>query len=251
MEFVSTLTQRCQRRQHRMESKLSGTPQALLRRIQQDNQRLVLGKLLHDLRNPVHSLRISMELFGRLARREGDLDKLIARAASYIGPAEAALESLVASCARLATYLNIQPEPVVTAVSPHQVFADVALLVRGSRRQLKLECMPPEVGPALRICTDGTWLSHIVLHTCLCTSSQQVTLSAGEEPGAWASIHVQFAAAEPQESTPGPGAQPLTADELRGLVETAAGGLERFDEGGVVLRFMRQPWPDPAAGSPT
>lgn len=34
----------------------------LFKRIQQENQRQILGKLLHDLRNPVHSIRISMEL---------------------------------------------------------------------------------------------------------------------------------------------------------------------------------------------
>ena len=56
---------------------------AAYRRVQQANQAQIVSKLLHDLRNPVHSLRIAIELFNRLAQPQADAKTLLPRAARY------------------------------------------------------------------------------------------------------------------------------------------------------------------------
>ena len=96
---------------------------ALLQRVQQENQRRILGKLLHDLRNPVHSLRITIELFSRLVRRSGDVDVLTDRAARYVAPAEAALNSLIDG--------DRAPRPVLVAADPSCARSDERSRVPG------------------------------------------------------------------------------------------------------------------------
>ena len=85
---------------------------------------------MHDLRNPVHSIRISMELFGRLARRNGDVDKLMERAGLYIDPAEAAVASLVANSERLARYLAAPAPAEVTGLPVEEVLTEVSTLLK-------------------------------------------------------------------------------------------------------------------------
>ena len=110
----------------------------VLSRVQQENQRQIVGKLLHDLRNPVHSIRISMELFGRLARRNGDVDKLMDRAGVYIERAEAAVASLVANSERLARYLAAPAMPETPTLQVEELLAEVTALLRAAKRRLQV-----------------------------------------------------------------------------------------------------------------
>src|SRR5688572_23688999 len=110
---------------------------AVLGRVQQENQRQIVGKLLHDLRNPVHSIRISMELFGRLARRNGDVDKLMERAGQYIDPAEAAVASLVANSERLARYLASPAPAEIAAVPVDELLTEVTALLKAGKRRMQ------------------------------------------------------------------------------------------------------------------
>jgi K+-sensing histidine kinase KdpD len=212
----------------------------LLGRIQQDNQRQILGKLVHDLRNPVHSIRISMELFGRLARRSGDVDKLMERAAAYIEPAEAAVENLLANSERLAKYLASPAAPQIVLVSVHELLPEIAMLLRAAKRRLQVSCTLPESDPALKIHADRPRLSHVLLHCCLNNAIAGVALSARGTAGEHVCVDAAFQSAAADN---GAYALPLGAEELRILVETAGGTILASPEGTLSLCFRR--WTEP------
>jgi hypothetical protein len=208
--------------------------EALLRRVQQDNQRQILGKLLHDLRNPVHSIRITMELFGRLARRTGNLDELIERAAVYIGPAEQALNNLVATTERLGTWLASPSAPAIAPLDVREWCEEIALLLRASRRRQQVTVAG--IDPALRMLADRVRLSHCVLQCCLMNESAQATLSARQKGDDRVEVEIRFDA--PVETVgEKPGA--LSREELRELLDNAGAVLATHDPTLVLLGFRR------------
>jgi K+-sensing histidine kinase KdpD len=211
----------------------------LLNRVQQENQRQLVGKLLHDLRNPVHSIRISMELFGRLARRTGDVDKLMERAALYIDPAEAAVASLVANSERLSRYLAAAAAPETQTLSVEELLAEVTTLLRAAKRRLQVTSALPDP-PTLAIHADQMRLCHVLLHSCLSNPAAAVAIAVRASNG-MVVFDVAFQAGAPDESAR---ANPLSADELRLIVETAGGALLATSDAALSLEFR------PASESP-
>jgi hypothetical protein len=208
---------------------------AVLNRVQQENQRQIVGKLLHDLRNPVHSVRISMELFGRLARRNGDVDKLMERAAVYIEPAEAAIASLVANSERLARYLSAAGAPDCATVAVEEILTEVTTLLRGSKRRLQVACTLPD-DAQLRIRADRIRVCHVLLHTCLNNPVPSVALSARADGNGLVVLEAAFQAGASDDAARG---NALSADELRAIVEQAGGAQVTATEAGVSLTFTR------------
>jgi signal transduction histidine kinase len=215
---------------------------AVLTRVQQENQRQIVGKLLHDLRNPVHSIRISMELFGRLARRNGDVDKLMQRAATYIEPAEAAVLSLVTNSERLAKYLAAPAPAEFQAFAVDEMLAEVAALLRAAKRRVQATCTPP-AEPALSIRADRTRVCHVLLHSCLNhpASAVNITVRAAGE-----GLVVIDAAFQPTVADQAVRSNPLRPDELRAIVEVAGGALLTATEAALSLEFRRPA--DPTRG---
>jgi hypothetical protein len=198
------------------------TDEALLRRIQQENQREIIGKLMHDLRNPLHSIRIMMELFGRLARRKGNVDELLERAATYIEPAEKALAGLLANTERLGQYLANPVAPVMTPVGVSEWCQEIALLLRGSRRRLQVTVA--ETDPSLRMSADRVRLGHCVLLCCLVNESSQVDLSVRRQSDGRVCVELNFGARHAAANdTDRP--RSLSVEELRELIGNAGGQL--------------------------
>ncbi|MGH8188363.1 MAG: hypothetical protein ACREUC_17525 [Steroidobacteraceae bacterium] len=218
--------------------------EALLRRVQQDNQREVLGKLLHDLRNPVHSLRISIELFGRLARRSGNVDKLMERAATFIGPAETALESLLANTDKLSRYLAAPAPATIAPFALGELLGEIATLLQGSRRKLQVACPSIESGP--KVAADRARVAHVLLHCCLNGPALSISLSAREESDQRAWIDLTYEPTAPAAADPGPRASALTLDEVQLLMKIAGGTVQATPAGGMSLGLNRAP--DAAAG---
>jgi hypothetical protein len=206
--------------------------------VQQENQRQIVGKLLHDLRNPVHSVRISMELFGRLARRNGDVDKLMERAAIYIEPAEAAIASLVANSERLARYLAAAGAPESAPVPVEEVLTEVTTLLRGSKRRLQVACTLPD-DAALKLRADRIRICHVLLHTCLNNSAPAVVISTRQNGNGLVVIEAAFQAGAND-------AAALSTDEVRTIVETAGGALVAATAAGLSMEFTRAA--DPSRG---
>jgi hypothetical protein len=223
------------------DTRQSMADEPLLRRVQQENQREVLGKLLHDLRNPVRSIRISMELFARLARRTGDVDKLMERAATFIGPAEGALETLLANTDKLGRYLAA---PAAIAIAPfalNGLLEEIAALLKGSRRSLQVSCQAPAAAPELKVAADRTRVAHVLLHCCLNGPSLSISLSARAESSERACIEMTYEPAASAAADPGPRAAALTLDELGVLVTAAGGTVRSASTAGVSLSFSRSP----------
>jgi signal transduction histidine kinase len=203
--------------------------------VQQENQRQIVGKLMHDLRNPVHSIRISMELFGRLARRNGNFDKLMERAASYIDPAEAAVASLVANSERLARYLAAPAAAEVTAVTVEEVLTEVVALLRASKRRMQVTCTLPD-DRALSMRADRIRVCHVLLHSCLNSSAAAVAL-AGRASGE--GLVVLEVASQPGAAGEAVRSTPLRPDELQTIVETAGGALLLATAATLSMEFRR------------
>jgi hypothetical protein len=203
--------------------------------VQQENQRQIVGKLLHDLRNPVHSIRISMELFGRLARRNGDFDKLMARAAAYIDPAEAAVASLVANSERLAKYVvgPVAPEP--SAVLVDELLTELAALLKASKRRLQPTATLTN-DPALSVHADRIRVCHVLLHSCFSNPAPAVALSVRAEVEGLVVLDVAFQAGAADDA---PRPNPLGAEELRTIVETAGGAVLTASATALSLEFRR------------
>ena len=203
--------------------------------MQQENQRQIVGKLLHDLRNPVHSIRISMELFGRLARRNGDFDKLMARAAAYIDPAEAAVASLVANSERLAKYVVGPAAPEPSAVLVDELLTELAALLKASKRRLQATATLTN-DPALSVHADRSRVCHVLLHSCFSNPAPAVALSvrAGVEGLVVLDVAFQAGAADVA-----PRPNPLGAEELQTIVETAGGAVLTASATALSLEFRR------------
>jgi C4-dicarboxylate-specific signal transduction histidine kinase len=208
--------------------------------VQQENQRQIVGKLLHDLRNPVHSIRISMELFGRLARRSGDFDRLMERAALYIEPAEAAVASLVANSERLGRYLAAPGAPEIQTVQVDEMLGEVTALLRSAKRRLQVTSALPDP-PTLAVRADRTRLCHVLLHSCLNNAAAAVTISVRSANGMTA-LDLAFATGATDDAT---STAPLGADELRLIVETAGGAVVAASDAALSMTFRRASDPPP------
>ncbi len=207
----------------------------MLSRVQQENQRQIVGKLLHDLRNPVHSVRISMELFGRLARRKGDVDQLMERAAVYIEPAEAAVASLVANSERLARYLSAPATPEVSAVFVEELLTEVTTLLRAAKRRLQVACTLPDE-PGLRIRADRIRVCQVLLHTCLNNPAAAVAIAVRSGTNAMLVLDATFQGGVRDDAAR---ANPLSTEELQVIVETAGGALLAASEAALSMEFNR------------
>jgi hypothetical protein len=215
---------------------------AVLSRVQQDNQRQIVGKLLHDLRNPVHSIRISMELFGRLARRSGDFDKLMERAALYIDPAEAAVASLVANSERLARYLAAPAAPDTQTVAVGELLPEVTTLLRAAKRRLQVTSTPPDP-PTLAIRADRVRVCHVLLHTCLNNPAAAASIAVRAGANGLVVFEVAFPAGAVDD---GARSNPLRTEEVQAIVETAGGALLAATEAALSMEFRRAADPPPA-----
>jgi hypothetical protein len=208
---------------------------AVLTRVQQENQRQIVGKLLHDLRNPVHSIRISMELFGRLARRDGDFDKLMSRAAAYIDPAEAAVANLVANSERLAKYVAGPAAPEHVAVSVDELLTEIAVLLKAGKRRMQATCTPTN-NPDLALRADRIRVCHVLLHSCFNNPAPAVALSVRTGTEGLVVVDVAFQAGAADEAVR---ASPLSAEELQTIVETAGGAVLAASATALSLEFRR------------
>lgn len=209
--------------------------------MQQENQRQIVGKLLHDLRNPVHSIRISMELFGRLARRNGDFDKLMARAGAYIDPAEAAVASLVANSERLARYL-VGPAPAEMAAVPvDELLTEVTALLKAGKRRMQATCTLANDAD-LSMQADRMRVCQVLLHCCFNNPSPAVALSVRTSAAGLVVLDVAFQAGATDDAAR---ANPLSAEELEIVVETAGGAVLTANAAALSLEFRRAESPPP------
>ncbi len=202
---------------------------ALLRRVQQENQEQVIDKLLHDLRNPVHSMRITVELFSRLAR-EADPGALLARAARYVGPAEAGVASLSKQTDRLAIYLSAPAIRASQPIAVNEWLAEIALLLRESTRSLHAE-VQSKLDDQERLRADRPRLSHALLGWGLSHAGPPVTLSAEIEEAGRVHLRATYASRDAQAATT------FTRTELRTLIEGAGGELLDASSGKLALGF--------------
>jgi hypothetical protein len=169
-----------------------------------------------------------MELFGRLARRSGDVDKLMERAALYIEPAEAAIASLIANSERLARYLAPAGAPETASVPVGEILTEVTALLRGSKRRLQVACTLPD-DAALKLRADRIRVCHVLLHSCLNSSTPAVAVSARADGSGLVVIEATFQA----------GANALSTEEVRTIAETAGGALLAATDAGFAMTFTR------------
>jgi hypothetical protein len=203
--------------------------------VQQENQRQIVGKLLHDLRNPVHSIRISMELFGRLARRDGDFDKLMSRAAAYIDPAEAAVANLVANSERLAKYVTSPAAAELVPVPVDELLTEVAALLKAGKRRMQATCTLAN-DPALGMRADRVRVCHVLLHSCFNNPAPAVALSVRAGTEGLVVLDVAFQAGATDDAAR---VSPLSAPELRAIVETAGGAVLIANATALSMEFRR------------
>lgn len=181
-----------------------------------------------------------MELFGRLARRNGDVGKLMERASLYIDPAEAAVGSLVANSERLARYLAAAALPETQTVELGELLAEVTMLLRAAKRRLQVTCALPDP-PTLAIRADRMRLCHVLLHSCLNNAASAVTISVRPANGV-----VEFDLAfQPGAADEAARASPLRTEELRAMVETAGGALVAASDAALSMTFMQANDPSP------
>jgi hypothetical protein len=181
-----------------------------------------------------------MELFGRLARRNGDVDKLMKRAAVYIEPAEGAVASLVTNSDRLARYLAAAATPEIRPILVEELLAEVTTLLRSAKRRLQVTSALSEP-PTLRVRADRMRLCHVLLHTCLNDAASAVAIAVRSTNGMTA-FHLAFQAGAADEAAR---SGPLSTEELRLIVETAGGALVAAGDNALSLTFMRASDPPP------
>jgi hypothetical protein len=181
-----------------------------------------------------------MELFGRLARRNGDVDKLMERAAQYIEPAEAAVASLVANSDRLSRYLAAASAPETQTLPVDELLAEVASLLRASKRRLQVTPMLPEPPiPAIR--ADRMRLCHVLLHSCLNNGASAVTIAVRPANG-MVTFDLAFQAAPTGDAAR---ATALSAQDLQLIVETAGGAVVAASDATLTMEFRRANDPPP------
>jgi hypothetical protein len=181
-----------------------------------------------------------MELFGRVVRRSGDVDKLMERAVQYIDPAEAAVASLVGNSERLSRYLAAPAPPETQTLPVDELLSEVTTLLRAAKRRLQVTSALPEP-PAPAVRADRMRLCHVLLHSCLNNPASAVTI--GVRPAkAVLTFDLAFQAGAAGE---GARATPLTTDELQVIVETAGGAVVAASDAALSLEFRRASDPPP------
>jgi len=156
------------------------------RRVQQANQAQIVSKLLHDLRNPVHSLRIAIELFNRLAQPQADAKTLLPRAARYAPGAESALGALTEQTERLAVYLGPPRRPSLQPLAVNGCLEEAAFLLREAAQPLEVE-VRSRLSADVAALADRARLSHALLAWTRQRSSK--TLEAYEDDeGVWIAV---------------------------------------------------------------
>jgi len=231
----------------------------LARRLQQHNQQEILSKLLHDLRNPIHAVRITIELFSRIARREGDLDALMERAALYVSPGEAAVEQLVRNCERLGRWLST-PSAVTLAAMPLQDWLEeLRLLLRACRPRMQIDWVL-EAEPDVQVLADRARLGHAMFRYCLDSAASRILFRV--RPGSERSVHVEVSLEGVATGGPERAPKPFDATELQALIAQGGGAPahapshERprsegtsLDPCGLTLTFSRPASATEAAGA--
>jgi signal transduction histidine kinase len=131
-------------------------------RVQAANQAQIISKLLHDLRNPVHSLRITVELFNRMAASQADASALLPRAARYAPGAEAAIEALSRHTERLAVYLQRPRQPAFQPLPLNACLHEIATLLREAAQPVDIE-VRSSLGEDVSVLVDRPRFSHALL----------------------------------------------------------------------------------------
>ena len=176
-----------------------------------------------------------MELFGRLARRNGDVDKLMERAGQYIDPAEAAVGNLVANSERLARYLAAPAPAEVTGLTVEEVLTEVGALLKASKRRMQVTTSLPD-DRGLRMRADRIRVCHVLLHSCLNNPGAAVVLAGRPGADGLVVLEVTFQAGAADEAAR---SMPLSADELQTIVETAGGALLTATATTLSMEFRR------------
>lgn len=179
-----------------------------------------------------------MELFGRLARREGDLEKLMTRAGAYIEPAEAAVTSLVTNSERLARYLAAPMPADLAPTCVDELLTEVAALLKAGKRRMQVTCTLAN-DRALSMRADRVRVCHVLLHSCFNNPAATVALSVRADSVVVLDVSFQQGAADDAARTP------LSAEELRTIVETAGGAVLSATDLSLSLEFRRAESPPP------
>lgn len=187
-----------------------------------------------------------MELFGRLARRNGDFDKLMQRAAAYIDPAEAAVASLVMSSERLARYLAGPAPADVTDVPVDELLTEVAVLLKGGKRRIPVTCTLAN-DAALSLRADRIRVCHVLLHSCFNNPASAIALAVRAGANGLVVLDVAFQAGAVDAGAQSNPVQsnPLPAEELQTIVETAGGALLSASAALLSIEFRRADSPPP------
>lgn len=202
----------------------------LFRRVQQQNQRQIFDKLLHDLRNPVHALRITVELFNRVAGRKGDIETLLDRAGRYVAPAGAAMEALVAVTDRIAAYVSGPATPSIRTLRAEEILTEIAVLLRGAARGLTVDLAP--FTDAIELAADRPRLGHALIRHCLSNAGTRVSLSTRADAGQiWIDVDSDPATVDD--------APAFSADDLRVLIGNAGGTVSVADARRVSVGFSK------------
>ncbi|HEX2495161.1 MAG TPA: hypothetical protein VHK24_15420, partial [Steroidobacter sp.] len=207
----------------------SGPDAALLMTVQRANQVQVIRTLLHDLRNPVHSMRITVELFRRVAEAPPpDLPGLLSRAARYVEPAETALIALSRCTEQLAVYLGPPAPPAPRPVPVNSWLEEIAALLREPTLGLDVG-VSSGLGRETGVLADRPRLSHAFLRWCLDSSEGDLSLSASQN-----ALGVHLSAI--RTVRPDPDGR-LTSAELALLLTRAGGRVESASETDVAAIF--------------
>ena len=176
-----------------------------------------------------------MELFGRLARRNGDFDKLMARAAAYIDPAEASVASLVANSERLAKYVTGPAAAELVPVPVDELLTEVTALLKAGKRRMRATCTLTN-DPSLSLRADRIRVCHVLLHSCFSNPAPAVALSVRAAAEGLVVLDVAFQSGAADEA---PRPNPLGVEELQTIVETAGGAVLTASATALSLEFRR------------
>jgi len=207
----------------------------ILRRVQQRNQQQIIGKLLHDLRNPVHSMRITVELFARLTQKDADTAALLGRAARYVAPAESAIAVLIRQSERLSTYLSPPQPPALQPIAINDWVAEICMLLRESIPGVDAS-VASTLGDEVCLTADRPRLSHALLRWCLSKAEGALVLNAR----ATESNRIQIQATSSRWTTDR-FEPPFTVQELELLIGCAGGLLMREGGDAAAFSFPRAP----------
>jgi signal transduction histidine kinase len=178
-------------------------------RVQAANQQQIIGKLLHDLRNPVHSLRIAVELFNRLAQPQADAAALLPRVGRYAPGAQTAIEALSQQTERLGVYLHPPRRPALQLLVVNDCLKEIVTLLRDAAEPVEID-VRSRLADDVGVLADRPRLGHALLAWMRQSANRTLAANANED-GVWI-------AAGPGESAP---ADP----DVRALLESAGGRL--------------------------